>query len=1175
MKPKLFFKIRNAVLVFCSLCWVIFEFQPMVYGAETVVQAENFEEKGENAELVTLGDVTQLQIRISRGTQWGLLGAFNPQLPAGRYRAWFSLSSQPFSEKNTLGSLFILCDVAVDERTVRTRAGFNGGDFPSERRLKDFSIEFSVPRGSEQRCEIGWEGEGVPQIFSATQARFVRLDQGVGVSHVRANKILYEPGERGTLHISLTNFTDRATQVTLRTELMQEVATVSANLPPVTVPIVREASIEIPFTAPQWEYGCEARVTASVSDQVVDSGSDVFNISTNVWQVGLGAQPGYRGHTATLSEADIVEDVELVRQQYGNMVEKSFWPPSDWDNMAPAEQVTEWISGQTARYEKRARILQFHRLAGQQGIKMMTYGKHHGDGHSGWQAYRARPDWYFTTEYAPWSDAPSGELSSHDYRWWDDIPYHTKYRERFRAQNWSAAPPPDFRKLDVLDFGIDNLLASTAMFGWDGVRFDGHWTAGNDELSAWNARRMKERVWADYPEFRFGFNYSYTPGEYLLSWTEDGMWGGEQELQENMAGGGMYMHEAIRNFEFSPGKTYTTWRELALREAEASKYIHSLGGNYHWILAADELSARDARYKLAIASMIGAHPSYGDQASVRPRGWGRFLTRWSAFIYDPNLKPVEAGELISISTPVPLWWKEFARERVADENTKQIIVHLLNSPREDAINVQSQNQLPVPVTNVRVLFQAGDLETLERVVFLDPDADSEVVQLEPELENGRYVVDIPPVSLWAMVVFEIKGDFTLPSAMPRFSEEPDLNKVEEGRRSRGITTCWSPGHFREAPVIGQSLAVFSFYKWSSGVKWITGDQDSQSPNRIVTRSDFSTSRLSNSHQINWIAPPRPGRYLAVYRIKADQLEPNVSIQLTANFSEGETFHVFFDRTLNTANDFRQAGVYQEFPVDFEYLEEGHVTFGTSPAVSENNGVNFDSLTLIPLEIYDDLEMQKRFPEVRTTDNFRIGGDERLNILWVRSMFDEFYKIEEALREIPNVTLETRETVWGIIDTEPPHQQKPIDYDTLAQADAVILSNATAPRRYSERKALADFVSQGGGLIVLGGPYSFAQGGFKYTFQESQMGINLRGGADLERFDAPAPLIPSNETFVSRGIPPKAWDLSPPLVYWYHRIEEMPKGEKTLFHLWADTAQPGFQYWRQTQLEVGRAEWLCF
>ncbi|NIR02202.1 MAG: hypothetical protein GTN78_18735, partial [Gemmatimonadales bacterium] len=273
-------------------------------------------------------------------------------------------------------------------------------------------------------------------------------------------------------------------------------------------------------------------------------------------------------------------------------------------------------------------------------------------------------------------------------------------------------------------------------------------------------RRLKQDMWAQNPDFLFGFNWGWSFG-HQLSTLGDGLVPFDHEFRESMAGGGMFMQEAIKVFRYGPhsGEAYDLWSDYATNEEVAARGVHASGGTYHYIYHLG--SPIDRLYSLAIGTMCGAHPSYGAHAySAGCPSWGRFLTRWSSLVWDPGLQPVGVGD-VDVVPGGSLLWQNWAKQRVVDASSRQVIVHLLNPQVDDSIDVVD-DLLPAPVSDVVVSVQVAAGETLTHAVLLDPWQGDLPTPLTTTPIAGGAQVTVPKVEVWSIVVFELSGSFTLP-----------------------------------------------------------------------------------------------------------------------------------------------------------------------------------------------------------------------------------------------------------------------------------------------------------------------------------------------------------------------------------------------------------------------------
>jgi len=98
-----------------------------------------------------------------------------------------------------------------------------------------------------------------------------------------------------------------------------------------------------------------------------------------------------------------------------------------------------------------------------------------GQGTTGWELLRRRPEWFYAS---PQGIPASWGVDAWDLAHWNDFRHTDVATVPFAYDTLCVFP--DLRQPAALEWGIKELIASVKDFGWDGVRFDGHWTAGND-----------------------------------------------------------------------------------------------------------------------------------------------------------------------------------------------------------------------------------------------------------------------------------------------------------------------------------------------------------------------------------------------------------------------------------------------------------------------------------------------------------------------------------------------------------------------------------------------------------------------------------------------------------------------------------------------------------------------
>ncbi|MBI2190560.1 MAG: hypothetical protein HYU36_01080 [Planctomycetes bacterium] len=676
----------------------------------------------------------------------------------------------------------------------------------------------------------------------------------LAVLRARPNKLLYVPGEEAWIDVALENGGPRDLALTLKPSLAHG-ASRHCKLPEksVSVPAKEALAVRLPFKAGPQEYGYLARVDFFHEGQLLTFRSDVFAVTADFHEVAVGGSEVFQmtcRADGAISEEEIRREIESARQAYVTKIESVFWAPSDWGRWMPGKK--RWMSGQGHRFHDRDALKQYIAVCHEHGIQCVGYIKSVACGPAGLEIARRHPDWFAGNPFGVW-DLDSFWLAQH----WDDEKnyqdYNTereaKYMEErvfFTFDHWIRLWP-DFTQLEVLDYGIDDVLGSIREFGWDGMRFDGHWlTMESLPISLRNARRMKERIWKEHPDFQIGFNYGYNPAAAEYRTGKSGEWSREdslKEIQENMAGGGEYMPEALRVNCYVRGARYQSWRHLADLEGEAVELLRRMGGTYSVILEGDPaVSPQWVALKMALILSAGGHPEYSAHQAANGQwceNWGRYLLRWSALIWDYALYEANPEKLgIQVEGPKNLYWKRRVYERIADANTRQIIVHLHNLPADDRMSdawskkgklpespkpghsplaakgpgdagtdhlgidhleteegtvkevlrmadegkekeKQDEPEDPLPpLKDIRFRVEIPKAQNLVGLCLIDPSRIDEAIPLNYREENGVVVFGVEAVSFWSMVVLELKGAFERPSRPPKFGPPPDAEELK-------------------------------------------------------------------------------------------------------------------------------------------------------------------------------------------------------------------------------------------------------------------------------------------------------------------------------------------------------------------------------------------------------------
>ncbi|MHB9131198.1 MAG: hypothetical protein ACYDBB_08925 [Armatimonadota bacterium] len=695
-------------------------------------------------------------------------GITEHNLPAGRYRLHCVVSGTY---------------AATDTFAVR----INNAVLPFTASGIDFTVPVVAPE-VPTLARISWEGNASgadTPAGAAAMAQVLHIERlsPLLVTAMTVDKILYAPNQNAVAMATIHNYAAEPINADIRfTEITGLADHRVLGVKPVEVPAGGETTVSLPYNVGAMEYGRDLTVEIMRDGAVVESKSDSYSVADTLWKVAIGSPSGTGlPGVAPYSTQVIADFVRKARNQYGNWFEATFWAPDDWGLMT-APPGASWFSCQTGRPENTEKLQFQVKTAHELGMKALTYGKCMAGGPHGWELARARPQWFSVDHYGRTMGRPADV--------WDLDHWHErdKYKYADYKYVWTYRWV-DLRRLDALDHGIDQLIASTRQFGWDGVRFDSggfraHFVDGKfdgiDSFNARNMRRTKERIWQVLPNFLFGFNTNdpvcqTAIGAYSPRTPTDPT---GHEFREMLAGGGLWMFEGIRpKSDFFGRRPYKTWSDYAQDMVTTVRTIRGYGGHVCFSYGGAEL------YKYLIGTMIGAHDYVGEHSYAKgSENWGRFLTRWSCFLWDPRVRALPATEqTVQVAAERPLWWKEFANELVVSPTKRYVIIHLLNPPVNDEIK-KTTDEVPTPIAQATLQVQYGK-EKLVRAMFIAPGYPNRAEALVPQEDNaGIARFTLPRIDIWAMLVVELDGAYTVPQNTPAFTEPLNPQELAEMER---------------------------------------------------------------------------------------------------------------------------------------------------------------------------------------------------------------------------------------------------------------------------------------------------------------------------------------------------------------------------------------------------------
>ena len=1060
----------------------------------------------------------------------------------GQYEAVFRAAAPDFSGSTAYVQFITYCKSPQFRRTKRVKGTYAPRDgspfeagftFTAEKTVR-LAFEIDVLNNQYKQKKGSTEKPPI-DTFKLWRIELYRVDKGILVQRVRSDKVYYKPGERGTLSCEVQNVTAKSIGATVEFAVRHQIAHVgSATSRRVELAPGGKRELSFEFATDDVRFGCEASVEVRAGAELLARGGDFFSVHDEFWAVGLGGTTRITGHSGltNLTPESIERNIEELRGQYVNWWEKIFWPPDDWGDMTP--ETENWMSGQSARWESATNIKTFVHALKPHGIKSITYGKHVAMGPAGWEMVRRKPEWFYhNTSYQP-----KGRFHTEDLYTWNDLAYHsTKDKldhKTFHGVFWIVSP--DLRQERVVMHGINEMIESSKRFGWDGVRFDGHWTAGNDALSTHNMRLLKTHLRDHNPEYLFGFNYSWSYGHHTSHMNNRGMVSMDHEYAESMAGGGMHMQEAIGHFGYAAAQKYSKWSDYAKKEVAACRGVNTEGGHYYFIYRLPKNTV-DKLYKFVLGTAAGAHPCYGAQNQAPgAASWPRFMTRWSAILFDKHARTMTSGVDVEAGSGRELWWKEWTRERVADARTRHVIVHLINPPLKDSLK-DTSDPLPPAIENVSVRVDVPSGQRLKRVVALDPRAGWDAIELSPRRRGRSASVAAGDVSVWRIVVFEFGGRFTVPRAEPLLTRAPDPAEVEAGRRSSAGPVGVDPMRPEVSSTIKGKVKIVETDKSYNSVGAL-GTDDGDALNGVAQwRSTNVKSRMIGK---SWATSLKPGRYIAHLRIK---IEDDGATPATHSVYMRLLFHGVWDRKVRLGSDpakykgdqlLKVDGKYHYYPIPIEMPKVGSPSFlgGASVDRPGSSRLYLDHIAFETIELYTDTKLSEN--DNAKPPAGRPGGAPGLDVFLAKGWTWDTYRLDDAFPEKGGAA-----RVGGVWARGASPVKFPQKHDGLWDYDVVVLANVGAQGlNYEGRRALKDFVEAGGGLVILGGVYTLGNGSFANTFLADMMPVRLHD-KDVIRPDSPLALAPVSNTRLIDRTTARRMREDRPSLYWLHELMPAP------------------------------------
>jgi len=591
--------------------------------------------------------------------------------------------------------------------------------------------------------------------------------RGITVTGVSPDKLVYGFEAPMTITVTVSNTTKDAVTAQLKVVLASRL-TWEETLYDQPVPLAAGETKPVPVSyrtgkkSAGAEYGYEARATLTTPGQPVSTLREFFMVTDNPVKIGHMSIPaGMVDHREGLG--GLQSGIERARASYVSVFETAFWAPCDFSELTTTRE--SWTSGQAGRYNSLPGMKAMASAVHSFGGRIVIYADKWACGAVGFENARRHPEWYhwgqdwygckFDVETLDWIAEPTYQ----DGKW----------KPHQEGGIWAICPL--IAKPEVAQFGIDQITGSMQQFDWDGIRLDNNGWYVDDrtdiegkpavkpgadvpKLEAQLVRQIKAAGRKVKPYFIYGDN---------VGWCTDISKASPKWLAE-AADGGLLMDEGMRSTTH-PGSSLNRWDYLREYLRTAIPTVRKAGGYpYGIIFPANENDPQPVRADGAIlyAVLMGSGMHIFGVAPPNFHPYMRLYARYCDLLYADNLQFVAAPEaLLAVTSPAPIWWKDYVRRRELPNGTTQFIVHLINPSTGERIATGegfngTTNPAPEIRKDLRVALTPPAGLTVRRAFRLTADGHPgpDALALPVTMEGGKAVVTVPELTYWDIIVFE-------------------------------------------------------------------------------------------------------------------------------------------------------------------------------------------------------------------------------------------------------------------------------------------------------------------------------------------------------------------------------------------------------------------------------------
>lgn len=592
------------------------------------------------------------------------------------------------------------------------------------------------------------------------------VEPDISITKVWPLKLRYEEGETAQIQVTVKNNLsgpqDAALNVTITGNLDDRV-----ELPPVTLQLepkkdcVTTLSWKVPDTA---HFGYEASAVITTPSWKGTPVREYFCVGKNGWEVGRYITFFWLGKD---TKEQLKDRIMKWRKGYITVAEHFAGSPGGYTAMAPEEGEEEWITCQNGYYESKTNLQYIISEGHKNGIQFTAYTTPWGVGPSTLRTLREHPEFGIyrrdgTLKVGEYDACGMQLRMTATIEELKDIRLNKKKEISGGISTgflWNGD--------EILDVGIDAISRAVDMFGFDGIRWDGHPRVGGHEVEgaeptygqAYTSKGelfcptnadlynkhileyINTKLRGRYPNLLFGYNHA--PRSLQVRDHEEHV-----EMYKYLAPDAYLLWENLRSACFEVQHPLHKWKDYAHAILEENfKYTRPAGGLLHggWFGGGTVFNRHTA--SIMYASGVQWDTWAGCDEMFQ------FAMRFGVFVWNRKVRLLDEPKNLVTVKSERVWWKEFA-QRLDNDTTSYLIVHLINPPLKEYLFPKEDNA-PEPIAPFGMSLPAKlEGKNLESVTFLMPGTGGviqEKLQYAPAEKDASFETPMP-IPYWAIVI---------------------------------------------------------------------------------------------------------------------------------------------------------------------------------------------------------------------------------------------------------------------------------------------------------------------------------------------------------------------------------------------------------------------------------------